>query len=107
MLGSEQENLTELLRRQQQEAALYERRLQQGFGKPIQSYPVRDGRAVVIGRSLMIGKWPTFGDDDTAPDEGDIAVTGVMLIDHAQPAGTADLQRLAGTAAGAAGTPLA
>jgi hypothetical protein len=48
-LGSEQESSTEVLRRQQQ-----------GFGKPIQSYLLRDGRAMVVGRTLLMGKWPSF-----------------------------------------------
>jgi SEC-C motif len=47
--GSERGSSTEVLRRQQQ-----------GFGKPIHSYLLRDGRAVVVGRSVMMGKWPTF-----------------------------------------------
>jgi hypothetical protein len=61
-LGLESNNPADSLRQQQKEAALYERRRQQGFGKPIQSYPVQGGRAVVIGRSIMIGKWSTFSD---------------------------------------------
>jgi hypothetical protein len=51
---------TQNLQQQRQEALLHERRLQQGFGKPIQSYALGDSRAVVVGRSLMVGKWPTF-----------------------------------------------
>ena len=46
--------------RQRLEAASQQRRLQQGFGKPIQSYPVQNGRMIVIGRALMIGRWSTF-----------------------------------------------
>jgi hypothetical protein len=42
------------------EASLRERRAQQGFGKPIQFYQVKDGIAIVIGRALMIGRWQTF-----------------------------------------------
>lgn len=61
-LISEAQNQASLLRRQREEAALHERRLQQGFGKPIQSYSLNDRRAVVIGRALMIGKWSTFVD---------------------------------------------
>jgi len=38
----------------------HERRKQQGFGKPIQFYPLQTRKAVVVGRSLMIGEWPTF-----------------------------------------------
>ena len=67
-----------------------------------------DGRLVIAagGKELVPGRLPArsqqrpVGDDDTAPDQGDLAVIGVMLIDRAQPAGTADLQRLAGAAAG-------
>jgi hypothetical protein len=50
------------LQRQRFEAAQRQRRLQQGFGKPIQSYLLRDSRAVVVGRALMIGKWSAFTD---------------------------------------------
>jgi hypothetical protein len=49
-----------MLRRQREEAAQFERNRQQGLGKAIQSYPMGENRAVVIGRSLMVGKWPTF-----------------------------------------------
>jgi hypothetical protein len=59
-LGSEAED-QDLLRKRQ-EAALHERRLQQGFGKSIQSYALKDRRAVVIGRALMVGGWQTFTD---------------------------------------------
>jgi hypothetical protein len=41
---------------------LRERRAQQGFGKAIQFYQVKDGIAVVIGRALMVGRWRTFTD---------------------------------------------
>jgi SEC-C motif len=51
-----------LLQRQRFEAAQRQRRLQQGFGKPIQSYLLRDSRAVIVGRALMIGKGSTFTD---------------------------------------------
>jgi hypothetical protein len=54
------EDPTQNLQQQRQEALRHERRLQQGFGKPIQSYQLGNNRAVVVGRSLMIGKWPTF-----------------------------------------------
>jgi hypothetical protein len=40
----------------------YQARLSQGFGKPIQSYPLQQGRAVVVGRTLMVGPWATFTD---------------------------------------------
>jgi hypothetical protein len=56
------ESASEDLLRKRQEAALHERQLQQGFGKPIQSYRLKDRRAVVIGRALMIGGWQTFTD---------------------------------------------
>jgi hypothetical protein len=51
-----------ILQQQRIDAALRQRRLQQGFGKPIQSYSVQNGRMVVIGRAIMIGKWSTFTD---------------------------------------------
>jgi hypothetical protein len=50
----------EALRRQQHAARLHERRKQQGFGKPIEFFPLQSRKAVVIGRSIMIGEWPTF-----------------------------------------------
>src|SRR3954451_610784 len=50
----------EVLRRQREEAAQFERKRQQGLRKAIQSYLMGENRAVVIGRSLMVGKWPTF-----------------------------------------------
>ena len=50
------------IERQRIEAALRQRRLQQGLGKPIQSYSLKDGRLTVIGRAIMIGKWTTFTD---------------------------------------------
>jgi hypothetical protein len=50
------------LDRQRLEAASQQCRLQQGFGKPIQSYPVQNGRMIVIGRAMMIGKWSTFNE---------------------------------------------
>jgi hypothetical protein len=56
----ESEEPGQKLQQRRQEALLHERRLQQGFGKAIQSYKLGDNRAVVVGRSLMVGKWPTF-----------------------------------------------
>jgi hypothetical protein len=51
-----------ILQQQRIDASLRQRRLQQGFGKPIQSYPVQNGRMLVIGRAIMIGKWSIFTD---------------------------------------------
>jgi hypothetical protein len=56
------------------------------------------------GKNWFPGRLPArpqqraVGDDHTAPDQGDAAVVGVVLIDHAQPTGAADLPRLARTA---------
>ncbi len=58
------------------------------------------GKELVPGRLPARSQQRPVRDDDTTPDQGDIAVIGVMLIEYAQPAGTADLQRLTGTAAG-------
>lgn len=51
----------EILRRRR-EAEVRDRQAQQGLGKAIQFYKVRDGIALVIGRALMIGQWQTFTD---------------------------------------------
>jgi hypothetical protein len=57
------DNAASDLMRRRREAMLQQRRLQQGLGRPIQSYPLENGnRAVVIGRSLMVGQWATFTD---------------------------------------------
>jgi len=51
---------TDALRQQQNAAKLHELQRQQGFGKPIKYFPLQGRKAVVIGRSIMIGEWPTF-----------------------------------------------
>lgn len=48
--------------RRRREAEIRDRQAQQGLGKAIQFYKVRDGIALVIGRALMIGRWSTFTD---------------------------------------------
>ena len=53
------------------------------------------GKELVPGRLPARSQQRPVGDDDTAPDQGDLAVIGVMLIDHAQPAGTEKKQALA------------
>jgi hypothetical protein len=44
------------------EASQRQRQEQQGLGKPIVSFPLARGRAVVVGRQLMTGQWATFVD---------------------------------------------
>jgi hypothetical protein len=47
---------------ERQKALSHERQRQQGLGKPIQAFALKKGRAILIGRSLMLGEWPTFTD---------------------------------------------
>lgn len=61
-LVTDSDDLLGSLQQRRSEALIRERRAQQGFGKAIQFYSVKDGIAFVIGRALMIGRWRTFTD---------------------------------------------
>ncbi|MBB4259975.1 hypothetical protein [Bradyrhizobium sp. CIR3A] len=62
MESTDRDAAADLLKRRR-DAQRHNRRRQQGYGKPIQYYPLAQGRkAVVIGRALMVGDWSTFTD---------------------------------------------